>query len=172
MTDRIQKKENKKQRGNGFTLVEMLVYFGVLSVFLFVLTSMFTNILDMQLDSQADSDVDSDARFIYARLAYDISRSDSIVTPATIGSSSSALTLSIQGTPVTYSVQNGVLQAQTATQTTALNGFDTSTQSVSFTHVGNSGGKNGVQFDITIASNTRKQSGYTTKEIQSTVGER
>jgi type II secretory pathway pseudopilin PulG len=162
----------KIQQQQGFTLVEMLVYFGVLTIFLFVMTTMFTNILDMQLDSEADSNVANDARYIYERLAYDINRSESIVSPSQIGSSSAMLQLLIDGSPVTYSVQNGILQAQTGSDTVNLNGFDTTTSAVSFTRVGNISGTSGVSLDLTVVGKTQKQSGTSSKEIQTMIGER
>src|SRR5260221_10945575 len=78
----------------GFTLMELLLYMGIFSVLLVVLMQLFTSILSLHAESQATSSVDQDGNFALMRLAYDIHRSSSIVTPA-LGASSRTLTLKI-----------------------------------------------------------------------------
>ncbi|KKU28482.1 MAG: hypothetical protein UX80_C0003G0029 [Candidatus Amesbacteria bacterium GW2011_GWA2_47_11b] len=54
-----------------FTLIELLIYMGLVGLFLVVLTNMLATILETQEESAAASLVDIDGRYILSRIAYD-----------------------------------------------------------------------------------------------------
>src|SRR3989304_8444225 len=91
------------KKNSGFTIVELLMYIGLLTILMTILTRLFTATIDEQLTSEATGGLEEDSRFIYSRLAYDLSRADSIVTPAVPGETST--TLSIMIGPATYTYQ-------------------------------------------------------------------
>ena len=93
----------------GFTLVEILLYMALLSIFLLTLVDILVSVLDVQLESQATSAVDIDSRFISSRLNYDILRASAIVTPASLGDVSDNLVMTIGGAGYTYSLSGGNL---------------------------------------------------------------
>src|SRR3989344_6301854 len=70
----------------GFTLIELIIYMGLLVILLSVLTSIFMSSLDVQLESQANSAVEQDGSYILSRLAYDIHRAEAISIPDMPGS--------------------------------------------------------------------------------------
>jgi prepilin-type N-terminal cleavage/methylation domain-containing protein len=72
----------------GFTLVEMLIYMGLLTIFLAVIGNIFFSIIDLQLESQATSSVSESGRYLLSRISYDVRRAQSITTPASPGLSS------------------------------------------------------------------------------------
>ncbi len=162
----------KKEKQSGFTLVEMLIYMGILIVFLIVLTQIFITILDTQLKSESVSNVDHDVRYIYARLAYDIQRADSILIPAVVGGSSSTLQIVINGVTHTYSVQDMILQVSTGVDTINLNGFDTRTTAINFRRLGNDAGKHTIEVEMDFESITENSTGVTEKVLHTTIGTR
>ncbi|KKU56969.1 hypothetical protein A3C34_00095 [Candidatus Amesbacteria bacterium RIFCSPHIGHO2_02_FULL_48_21] len=135
-----------------FTLIEMLIYMGLLAVFLLVLGQVFFAMLDAQLKSQTVSSVVQDGSFILNRLGYDIHRAVSVVAPATDGESSSALTLSFPDGNYTYSAATSVLQLTAPEGTAGLTGWDTLISAFSVTRLGNVGGKPSLRISFTLTS--------------------
>jgi prepilin-type N-terminal cleavage/methylation domain-containing protein len=138
----------------GFTLIEMLLYMGIISVFLMVLTSILISVLDTQLTSNSSSAVDQSGQYLLVRLQYDIRRANSIITPANIGNSSNSLSLSIGGVTYSYSVNSGVLVLTTGLKTYNLSPYDVQISNFTATRLGNVGGRNSIQIGFTITSTT------------------
>jgi hypothetical protein len=157
----------KKQ---GFTIVELLIYTGILTIFLYVLTNIFTSVLDMQLESESAGPVVTDGRYILSRLTYDISHASSIVTPATIGGEGSTLVLHIGSSDYTYNVSNGNLVLTTPLGNGSLNSYGSTVSNVSFRRYGNTNGKNSVRVVFTLTSTTIRQSGADSRDYQTTIG--
>src|SRR3989344_2902498 len=102
------KKTHRQPAGRrGFTIIELLVYSGILVSFLYVMTNMFIAILDTQLESESNSAVVTDSRYLLSRLTYDIERADALLVPADLGAQADSLVLRIDGTDVTYAITNG-----------------------------------------------------------------
>jgi hypothetical protein len=159
-----------KKRSAGFTIVELILYAGILTMFLYVLTNIFTSVLDMQLESETQSAVIQDSRYILSRFGYDIGRASAIVTPAALGDQTSTLVLTIGGTNYTYSVVNGNLILADANNSGSVNSFGTMVSGVSFRRYGNLNGKNGVRIAFTLTSTTERISGPETRDYQATIG--
>ena len=159
-----------KQRG--FTLIELLLAMALMGGFIIVLTSIFSAAVSVQSESQAASSVDQDGRFILSRLHYDISRADSISTPAALGASGSQLTLVIGGVANTYVLGSGNLQLTNDTGTSALNGSETSLSNLSVQRLGNSGGKETIRLSFTITSKARDNQGTRAQTFTMTAGRR
>jgi hypothetical protein len=159
-----------KKRQSGFTIVELLVYSGILVIFLYVLTNIFTAILDMQLTSETASAVIQDSQYILSRFSYDIGRASAITTPATLGSQSSALILTIGSESYTYALTNGNLLLTVASTSAALNSFGTTVSNVSFRRYGNTNGKHSVRIGFTLTSTTQRTDGSQTQDFQTTIG--
>ena len=161
------------QGRTGFTLIELLIYMGILSILLAALSQIFGSIIDSQLESEATSSVQQDGRFIFSRLAYDINRaqdSAGIIQPASLGATSTALQLNIDGVSYTYSLNGGNLELAEGAVTNALNSSETTVSNLSFTRLGNSGGKNTVQIEYTVTSKIIQPKGLETKDFQTTIG--
>lgn len=123
----------------GFTLVELLIYIGLLLIFLTIVTRIFTAITDVQLESTAAGVVEEDSRYIYVRLSYDIGR----------------------GVPTTsYSINGGNLMVAGE----QLNSVGTTISDVSFQPLGNS-----VHIKFTVTSTTQHVSGPDTKNMETTI---
>ena len=162
---------NHSYNKRGFTLMELLLYMGLLAIFLLVLTQVFLSSLDSLLESQANSTVEQDSRFIFSRLNYDLAQADSLSTP-TLGQTSSSLVLTRSGGQLTFSLQGNNLVITDSTGTYQLNSYATDVTNISFTRLGNSGGKNSMQVAFTIKSKTLKGATEESKTFNTTLGTR
>jgi type II secretory pathway pseudopilin PulG len=145
----------KNKNPQGFTLIEMIIYGGMLAVLLGVFTTIFGMIIDVQLESDATSTVQQDGQYILAKLSQDITKADSITTPATLGQSGSSLQLVRNSVTYTYALDgNSNLSVTTNAGSNHLNSYRTSLSNLQFTKRGNTGGKGSIQFSYTITSTT------------------
>ncbi len=148
----------------------MLLYMGLLAMFLAMLTSLFTAIVDVQLESEGTSALEQDSRYIYSRLAYDIGRSGAIVEPAIPGQSSSTLTLTINNAPVTYTVSGGNLVRTSGATSDALNSIGSRISTISFLRLGNTGGKPTIQMTGILNSVSARSGGAETRTLTASFG--
>ncbi len=157
----------------GFTLVEMLIYMGLLTIFLAVIGTIFFSIIDLQLESQATSSVSESGRYLLSRISYDVHRAQSITTPASPGLSSPSLVLSIGGVTYTYAEVAGTpafLQLTAGGLVDALTGSDAQISNFSATRVGNASGKNSLKVSFTLESVTTSLSQkHETKDYSTTI---
>lgn len=154
----------------GVTLIELLIYMGLLSIFLTVLTSIFTTTLDVQLESRSTSHIDQDGRFILARLIYDLNRADSITTPGTLGATASTMQFVIGGTTYTYQLNTTNLTLTDGTGTEQLNDYDTDISNLSFTRFGNLNGANTIKVSFKITSKVQQPKGFESRDFSTTIG--
>lgn len=134
----------------GFTLIEFLIYIALLGIFLGVLTNILVTALETLTESGQASMVDMDAKYILARLAYDVGRATSMTV------SSGTLILDVG----TYSLSNGNLLLGSD----HLNSFDSQVSDFVTTRIGNGTGKDTVKisFDLT--------NGNEIKSLTTTIG--
>lgn len=101
-------KNNKKRftlsLSKGFTLVEMLMVMGIMSILVVILAEVFGSILTMKLRSEATTAVAQDSRYLLSRLYYDISRASDITS-----TSGDSLSLVIDGVEHLYSLADSTL---------------------------------------------------------------
>lgn len=163
----MSKIENQK----GTTVVELLVYLALLSIFLLVLLDIFTTTLDFKLQTESSSALNQDARYILAKLSYDLYNSDGITVPATLGSTSGTLQISSGGTANTYALDsdNNLIVTRGGVST-KMNGLDTKILNISFKRLGTPGEKPTIQVLFTIESKIEIKGGSKTQDIQTTLG--
>lgn len=164
------KKGNESKKG--FTLIELTIYFGLLSIFILVLTEIFVSVLNTQLSSESTSSVAQDGRFIYSRLIYDINSADNVTLPANLGDTSDTLVLIRGGQTYTYSLSNGNLELQDPSlDIQPLNGVDTTISNFVVTRLGNAGGKHTFQINFRVTGNIQLPGGRVdTQVFQTTAG--
>lgn len=157
----------------GFTLVEMLIAMGLMTIFLVVLSDIVVTVAQISQESDATSSVAEDGRYILSRLSYDIGRATSVTTPGSLGATTSNLVLVIGGANYTYSISGGNLQLAVSPNTDNLNGGDTTISGLSVQRLGNSGGKETLSLSFTVTSKTiRNGSTLESKTYTTTVGRR
>ena len=160
------------RKSQGVSYIELLLYMGLLSIFLLLITNIFISILDVQAESQSTSSVEQGGRFLISRLSYDMNRADLVTTPTSLGQTTNSLSLNIGGVSYTYSLSGSNLQLVNNNGTDSLNDSETSISNISFQRLGNSGGKDTIKIQFTITSRTVRSKGSETKTFQTTVGRR
>lgn len=152
-----------KKLTRGFTLVELLISMGIMTILLVILTEVFGSILNMRVGSEAVSAIAQDSRFVLSRLSYDVGRATSITTPA-IGQDSSTLTLVIDGVDYVYSLSgNNLTLSVNGGASSVVNSNGTSLSALTFTRNANLGTKNNITLNATLVATT-KQPGVESNE--------
>ena len=152
----------------GVTMIELLLYMGILSVLLMMLTSIFISALDVQSESQTTSSVEQDGNYILARLSYDIHRAQSINIPTANGVTNNNFQIIIGGVNYTYSMDgNNNLILTNNLGVNNLNNYGTSVSAFSAQRLGNAGGiENTLRITFTVTSRTKRISGFEVKNFQ------
>jgi type II secretory pathway pseudopilin PulG len=140
---------------SGVTFVELLLVMGLLSIFLVVLTTVFTTTLDVQNQTNSYSAVVSDGRFIMARLNYDIARATAVTTPTALGDSGPTLVITVDGNTYTYDLSGSNLQLTDDTGSANLNGGGTTVSDVDFQRIGNAGGMETIRYSFKLTSTAK-----------------
>lgn len=145
-----------KKFQKGVTIIELIVYIGLLSIFMLVLVDVFVTILNAKLETESTSTLNQDARYIYSRLAYDVTNANSFTIP-------SSSQLSLNSGSIKYVLSGGDLLLNSV----KLNSLDTKIDSISFIKIANT-----VQISFTIKSLITLPSGEATRTISTTLGPR
>jgi len=180
MKPKFKIKNLKLKINNGFTLVEIILYMTLVSIFILTLTDIFTAILDVKTESEATSSVEQDGRFILARMAYDIHgipANWTVNPPNALGDTSNSLRWILTSPccfSATYSLNNGNLQLAypAGFGTYNLNSSETTVSNLSFTKRGNTGGKETITAQFTITSKTQRPQGPETRTFNTTIERR
>lgn len=166
----IIRKHSKPLTQSGFTLIELIIYMGILSVLLLVFSNFFATIIDTRLSSQKVTSVDQDREYLFNRLLYDVHRATAITAPAAIGQSGNTLTLIIDGTAHTYQITGTTLTLTNPSDTYQLNSHDTRITSFTVTRVGVNSFTETVRISLTLESQAVTNTGPETRTIQTTIG--
>lgn len=159
-----------KKNKNGFTLIELVLFMGLFSILLVILTTVFTALVQKQLEIQSISSVESDRDYILSRLKYDISRASAIQIPETPGETTQQLVLVIDGQTTIYELQNSALELTINNDTQRMNNVNTNISNLIFTRVGNASGTAQVKVTLTIESNILEAYGQRSASINTFLG--
>ena len=138
----------------GVTLIELMVTMALLAGFLIILSTLFTNSVDIQAQTGSYAAITSDGRIVLSRLEYDIKRASAVTTPGSPGDTSSSLVLTIGGSTYTYSISNGRLQLDIDGSSDYITSDQATISGLSFQKLGNGGGKESVRYSFTITGQT------------------
>lgn len=150
----------------GFTLVELLIYMGLLVSFLLVLSAVFSITLSTQTDVIQTQQLTQDAEYLHARLQYDIHQATSITRPASNGATDTEFILTHAGNAATYFVDNGTLKRTTASGTHALTSPDTIVTAFAVERRGNDDGLSTLTIDATLTDRLSSE----TRQLHLTAG--
>jgi Tfp pilus assembly protein PilW len=151
----------------GATMVELLLYMGILSILLTMLTSIFVSTLDVQSESNATSSVEQDGNYILARLSYDIHRAQNITNPTNNGAVSDNFQIIIDGVNYTYSVDaNNNLILINDLGVNNLNNYNTGVSAFSIQRLGNGIKEDTLRISFILTSKMKRASGFETKDFQ------
>lgn len=148
-------------KNKGFSIIELLVYCGLLTVLLTVLTTVFMSLINLQLETESSSGLAQNSRYLLSRLTYDFRRASSITSPS-LGGTSGSLNITIGGVSYQYTAQDGNLVIIPGGQ---LNSFQTKISGLSFTNLGDT-----IQVTFTMQSVISQLKGQETRDFSTTIG--
>ena len=161
---------NKKINNSGVTIVELLVYLGLSTIILLILSELFVNILDESVETQNYSTVQTDGRYIMARLRYQINNADSVTFPLSLGSSQNELIVVNSGNLYHYYVadEKFYMSDDGDVSQYLISNLDNRITDVSFTRTGNSDNLRPViLIDFTVSTGVEGTAEY---ESQTFIG--
>ncbi|SRR5258708_24381145 len=162
----------KYRNEKGTTMIELLLYMAIFSLFLLVLTDIFSQVIDVELESQGISNVEEDGKFIALRLTHDIQSASAITAPANPGDTSGSLQLAVNGVNYTYSINSNNLVLTEGATTAQLNGYSTTISTLTFKRLGNTGGKNAITVNFTVTDAAQRVAGQAKNSYQVTASMR
>jgi prepilin-type N-terminal cleavage/methylation domain-containing protein len=96
----------------GFTLLELILYIGILAIVMVVIVNIFVALSKGNGNVEARTDVDSNLRYALEKINQDVRAASSVTTPASAGATSSTLVMTVSGSTITYDVSSGQLRRQ------------------------------------------------------------
>jgi len=138
----------------GTSLIELLLYFALLTIILIIATDLMIHSGEFSMEASAQNVTQEDARFITNRLAYDIHQASAITSPASLGQTSFTLILTVGTETHTYTLTSNNLEYRKTvgsnTQTANLNSNLTKINSLIFQRLGSTSGKPTVKITFEI----------------------
>ncbi|KKP37475.1 MAG: hypothetical protein UR23_C0003G0010 [Candidatus Roizmanbacteria bacterium GW2011_GWA2_32_13] len=153
-----------------FTIIELLLYMGILSIILMVFIDLFVSMTRIRTENESTSNVQQDSSYLINKLVYDIHQAKSISTPATPLAQTNTLNLVINGTNYSYSSQSGNLILSDGVNNYQMNGYDTKLTNLLFTRLGSGDIHDVIKINLSITSRVKKQSGYETQSFETMAG--
>ena len=134
------------------TLIEIVIYIGILSTVVFLISNLVVMTTRLVLNVSANSSLNNDLNYISARLRYDLGRATSISNPSTTGISTNDLSLTINNETYTFDGASGASFTLTEPSGTyQLNSKETTVVS-NFTLIGDPGDAKTIKIDLTLTS--------------------
>ena len=160
----------KKQRG--FTLVELLVYFGLFSILLVVINSLFITSLEQQTQDLARSALQQESEYILSRLKYDIYNADAVTLPADVGDQSQSLVLVKNGSSSAYALAGERLTITSGGETWFLTSSRVDVSNLQFQNQSGSDLSQTIGITVVINSDQEDDRASSTRTISTTVTRR
>jgi type II secretory pathway pseudopilin PulG len=93
----------------GFTLLELMLYLGILSFMSVILAGSFVSLTSGRAQSEARTEVDANIRFAVEHVIRDITGATGVVVPG-VGGTGSSLQLTAGSDTIVYALSGGALQ--------------------------------------------------------------
>lgn len=171
-----------RKDSDGFTLIELILYMGILSILLMVLVQLFGSIVNVNLESESNAAVSQDGRYILNEITYTLRQAKTFILPAGLGTANKSTQLQFTtyaGKTYTYSLSTDPAGQQKllisdGISTEQLNSNGTTVSNLSFTRYATTGtsGKNMITLSFTLTSTTQQPKGYQQETFMTTVGGR
>lgn len=156
----------KKQRG--FTLIEVLIYGGVFSLFLLLITQIFLTLRITAASALAMIDLQQNQVRMLADFNQTLRRAEAITYPSAGNSGGS---LSLNDGALVYQVTGGVLEKKMGSTVLNLSDEGVKVTAVNFENVGEATQAGTIKIQMTLESSYLFQSGRTlTEEFQTSIG--
>ena len=157
---------------NGFTLVELLVYFGLFSILLVVINGLFISSLEQQTQDLARSALQQESEYVLAKLKYDIYNSDEVISPADAGNVSNSLQFVTKGVAYSYQLNNEQLTKTMNSETWNATSSRVAVQSLQFENQSSSSDSETIGFTLVMSSDQDDGKASSTRTISTSVTRR
>lgn len=155
----------------GFTIIEFLLYMGILSIILMVFIELFVSLTRVRLENQSTSNIQQDSSYLINKFVYDIHQAKSISLPLHPAEQSNILEILIDGTSYSYATDEAKnLIMNDGTNSYQLNGYDTQIPAILFTRLGQDDVHDVIQINFTLTSRVKNPAGYESQTYETTVG--
>ncbi|MBI4138534.1 hypothetical protein HY479_00080 [Candidatus Uhrbacteria bacterium] len=139
----------------GYTLLEFLLYIGIVSGVLLVASNVLFTLLQGKAKLQAVEEVSQNVRVGMDRMSGAVRNAASVTTPA-VGATGTSLILqntSATTSPTTFVAQNGILyMKEGAAATTTLMSNDVTVRFLQFTNVGGTSTPATIRIELAVSS--------------------
>lgn len=156
----------------GFTLVELLVYFGLFSILLVVINSMFITTLEQQTQDMARSVLQQESQYVLAKLKYDLYNADEVLVPADPGDVSQSLQFVADGVTQTYQLTNEHLTKTVAGETWNVTSNRLQVESLQFENQSGSAESETIGFAVVMSSDQEDGKASSTRTISTSITRR
>lgn len=158
----------REKSQKGFSLIETIVYFTLLSIILLMLTDLFLRLSDSFLESKSKGQIEIEGERAIRRLIYDIRRTDSLITPPNPGDVSTTLELDINGTSHIYSLNSATIELDDG-QINSLSSNTVAVQQLTFTNISTAATKPTIKINFSLDSATTTKTGVESKGFETVV---
>ncbi|EKD56483.1 MAG: hypothetical protein ACD_58C00172G0002 [uncultured bacterium] len=145
-------------RNRGFTLIELIIYSGILVIVLTFTGEYLYSIGQARINNAARVEVAQAAQLILNRVKYDVVNSQTIVTPAGTQPSSS-LSLNVGENLITYYLNEDILDRDFNDVADRLSSNQTKVSDLSFNRIANPSGNTTIQMRFTLTSQAQLTGG-------------
>ncbi len=156
---------------NGFTIVEFLVYIGILSIILMVFMDLFISFTRFRTENESTSNIQQDSSYLINKFIYDINQAKSISLPLHPPDESNVLNLVINGTGYSYATDSAKnLIMSDGTNSYQLNGYDTTIPNILFTRLGQDDPYDVIKIKFTVTSRVKNPAGFESQSYETVIG--
>lgn len=170
--------KNNKFDNKGFTLLETLIYFSLLSIILLIVVDLFFRISESSLESFRKNALETEGEYVLNKIAYDIHRidvpnNDSILEPPAPGDTTPWLIVSIDASIYTYVKDPGFFTGneiivENPLERDRLTSNSVRVENMSFTRISNNDTKPTVKISFTLVSTAPSKDGtFESREFES-----
>jgi type II secretory pathway pseudopilin PulG len=154
-----------------FTIVEFLLYIGILSIILTVFIQLFVSLTRMRTENESTSNLQQDSSYLISKFMYDIHQAKTISLPLHPPDKSNTLTMTVDGVTYTYATDSAKnLIMSDGSNDYQLNGYDTSVPQILFTRLGQNDIHDVIQINFIIESRVRNPTGNESQSYETTIG--
>lgn len=156
---------------NSFTIIELLIYMGILSVILMVFIDLFVSLTRIRTENESISNVQQDSSYLISKFMYDIHQAKTVSLPLHPPSQSNVLSMIVNGTTYSYSVDgaNNLIMSDGSTNY-QLNGYDTTVPSILFTRLGQNDIHDVIKINFTVTSRVKNPAGNESQSYETIIG--
>ena len=154
-----------------FTIIELLLYMGILSIILLVFIDLFVSLTRLRTENESTSNIQQDSSYLINKFIYDVHQAKTISLPLHPPDESNVLNMIIDGTTYSYEVdsENNLIMSD-GTNNYQLNGYDTQIPSILFTRLGQDDIHDVIKIKFSVTSRIKNPAGYESQLYETVVG--